>query len=237
MCYHFSQDLRLMNVEYLNSLAARKPTDPPAKAQYHVVPSALITLIRNANGTREWAQLKLGLIPRWNTQARPHANARVESLDKPGLRDSFQHRRCLIPANGYFEWVHEGKKRHPYFVRPKDGGVFAYAGIWDTCSGPEGTIESVAILTVPANELIAPMHDRMPAILTAPGVLAWLDPKETDPAKLLPLLTPFPAALMEMYPVSPAVNKITSPDGPDLIARLDEPPKTGAQPSLFDGAV
>jgi putative SOS response-associated peptidase YedK len=215
------------------------PAPAPVAPRYNVAPSALIPVVRVANGARELAELRWGLVPHWSTDPKPagFVNARAETApQKPAFRDPFKYRRCLVPADGFFEWKTVGKKKYPYFVRRAGGGLFVYAGLWDRWHGPDGPVDTVAVLTVPANDLIRPLHDRMPAILDEGRFAAWLDPKETRPAKLLPLLTPCPAERMEMWPVGETVNRAAA-DGAGLLAPVAEPPKpTRTQPGLFDDA-
>jgi len=210
------------------------------RKRYNIAPSQIIPVVRNANGKRELAELRWGLIPHWSNEPKPggYVNARVETVtEKPAFRDPFRRRRCLVPADGFFEWKHVGKKKHPYFFRKRGGGVLAYAGVWDTWNGPDGPVETVAVLTVPANSLVKPLHDRMPAILTEDRFAAWLDPKESRAEKLLPLLLPFPVEQMESWAVSDRVNRVTTADEPELLLPVPEPPKPKwVQPSLFDVA-
>jgi putative SOS response-associated peptidase YedK len=208
---------------------------PVPKARYNVAPSTLIPVMRTVNGQRELAELRWGLIPHWNTNPK-HAgfvHARAETApQKPAFRDPFRWHRCLVPADGFFEWKTVGKKKRPYFFRPAGGGLFVYAGIWDRWNG----IDTVAVLTVPANDLVKPLHDRMPAIVSEGRFGAWLDPKEYRAAKLLPLLEPYPVERMERWAVSERVNATTADDA-ELLAPVPEPPKpTWTQPTLFDVA-
>ena len=209
----------------------------PTPKRYNVAPSQPISVVRVTNGRRELADLRWGLIPRWAENPKPggFVNARCETIaEKPAFRDSFRRRRCLVPADGFFEWKHEGKKKHPFFFRKRGGGVLAYAGIWDTWNGPEGPMETVAVLTVPANELVKQLHDRMPAILDADTFAAWLDPRESR--NLLPLLVPYPVEKLEAWPVTSRVNS-TAADEPALILPVEEQPKPKwVQPNLFDVA-
>ena len=211
----------------------------PDKARYNVAPSTLIPVLRVVSGTRELAELQWGLIPHWNTNPKHagYVNARAETApDKPAFRDPFRWRRCLVPADGFFEWQHVGKKKVPYLFRKAGGGMFVYAGLWDRWNSPAGPVDTVAVLTVPANDLVKPLHDRMPAIVSEGRFNLWLDPKEARPPALLPLLEPYPAERMERLPVSDRVNAATA-DGPDLIAAVPEPPRpTWTQPTLFDVA-
>jgi putative SOS response-associated peptidase YedK len=216
-----------------------RPAPLSPKRRYNVAPSTLIPVLRMSNGTRELTELRWGLVPHWNTAPKPagYVNARAETApEKPAFRDPFRHRRCLVPADGFFEWKTVGKKKKPYFVRPAGGGLFVYAGVWDRWAGPHGPVESVAVLTVPANDLMKPLHDRMPAIVGEEHFAAWLDAKESRPAKLLPLLTPYPAERMEMWPVGDRVNAVATDDPDLLVAVAEPPPPTWTQPTLFEVA-
>jgi putative SOS response-associated peptidase YedK len=204
--------------------------------RFNVAPSHLIPVVRLANGKRELADLRWGLIPHWAVDPKPHVNARTETVtEKPAFRDPIRKRRCLIPVGGFFEWQHLGKRKQPYFFRKAGGGVLAFAGVWDSWESPDGRVETVAILTVAANSLVEPLHDRMPAIIPQEKFAAWLDPKAKSEA-FLPLLSPFPAEQMEKWAVSERVNKVSA-DEPDLLLPVPEPPKPQwKQPSLFDVA-
>ena len=156
--------------------------EPPAR--YNIAPSQAIPVVRVANGKRELADLRWGLIPHWaeTPKAGGFVNARAETVtEKPAFRDPFRRRRCLVPADGFYEWKHIGKKKHPFFFRKAGGGLLAYAGVWDTWNGPDGPVETVAVLTVPANDLVKPLHDRMPAIIPEDRFAEWLNPKESRP--------------------------------------------------------
>lgn len=209
------------------------------RRKYNVVPSSTIPVVRVANGRREAAHLTWGLIPHWAKSARPggFVNARVETVaEKPAFRDPLRLRRCLVPAAGFFEWKTVGKRKRPYFFRRAGGGPWAYAALWDRWDGPDGPVETVAVLTVPANELVRPFHDRMPAVVPEEHFAAWLDPSETRPGKVLPLLIPYPAGRMECWAVSDRVNSAAADDA-ELLRPVPEPAQpTWTQPSLFDAA-
>jgi putative SOS response-associated peptidase YedK len=209
------------------------------RKRYNVAPSQAIPVVRVANGKRELADLKWGLIPHWadNPRADGFVNARVETAsEKPAFRAAFRTRRCLVPTHGFYEWSHTGKKKLPYFFRKAGGGLLAYAAVWDSWNGPHGPVETVAVLTVPANELVRPLHDRMPAIVTEDRFAAWLDPRETRAEKLLPLLVPYPVEQMECWPVSDRVNAAAE-DEPALLLPIPEPKKPKwIQPTQFDVA-
>jgi putative SOS response-associated peptidase YedK len=192
------------------------------RARYNVAPSQTIPVVRVANGSRELAHPRWGLIPHWNTdpEHEGHTNARFETVaEKPSFRDALRSRRCLVPASGFYGWKPVGTRKQPYFFRPADGGPFACAAIWDCWDGPGGPVETVAVLTMPANELVMPMDPRMPVVVGCDQFAAWLDPSEKNPARFLARLEPHPAERMECWPVSTRVNSPTV-DDPELIARV-----------------
>jgi putative SOS response-associated peptidase YedK len=135
---------------------------------------------------------------------------------KPTFRDCFRHRRCLIPSSGFYEWQKLGGRKQPYLFRLRDSSPFAFAGLWDVWEGPQGKVPSCAVITTTANELVAPVHDRMPVILPPDQFGVWLDRTVTDPALLLPLLVPYPAILMTSTAVNPRVNNARN-EGPECI--------------------
>jgi len=146
-------------------------------------------------------------------------NARGESAaEKPAFRSAFKTRRCLVPADGSYEWEkRKGDQKQPYLVRNVDANPFAFAGLWESWTGPEGEIiESCTILTTDANDLTRPIHDRMPVILKPEDYDLWLDPEAKDPPLLKPLLRPYPSEKMIVEPVSLKVNK-ASYDAPDCV--------------------
>jgi putative SOS response-associated peptidase YedK len=238
MCARLSLTTTVADLAEMFSLGQNLyPPHAVQNARYNVAPSTLIPVVRFSNGTRELTEMRWGFVPHWNTDPKPagYVNARSESAaGKPAFREAFRHRRCLVPADGFFEWKKVGKRKQPYFIRPCGGGLFVHAGLWDCWDGPDGPVETVAILTVAANELITPLHDRMPAILGKELFEAWLDPTESRPEKLLAMLSPFPAERMEMWPVSERVNAVST-DGPDLLTAVAEKPlPSWTQPTLFD---
>jgi putative SOS response-associated peptidase YedK len=162
--------------------------------------------------------MKWGLIPHWarDTGGPKPINAKSETvLDRAMFREPFRKRRCLIPATGFYEWQRVGKAKRPYHFRRRDGQPLALAGLWDRWDGPDGALLTCTILTTDANDLLRPVHDRMPVIIDPADVDLWLDPA-TDPAELLPLLRPYPADAMEAVAVSPLVNS-TKNDGPECL--------------------
>jgi putative SOS response-associated peptidase YedK len=166
---------------------------------------------------RELAFLRWGLIPSWSKDpaiGNRLINARAETAqEKPSFRSAFRRHRCLIPTNGFYEWQRLERGKQPYFVRMRDGQLFAFAGLWDRWESPDkGVIETCTILTTAANTVLAPIHDRMPVILPPTEYARWLDPTLRDPDSLAPLLVPFPPEEMLAFPVSPRVNAPTVDD-------------------------
>lgn len=164
-----------------------------------------------------------GLIPMWAKDpsiGNRMINARGETLaEKPSFRGSLKYKRCLILADGFYEWKSaDGKKtKTPFFIHMKDRKPFAFAGLWDSWNGPDGShIRSCTIITTEPNELMSMIHDRMPVILHTRDYAKWLDPSPQTPDQLLPLLKPFPADMMDAYPVSTLVNKPAN-DIPELV--------------------
>jgi putative SOS response-associated peptidase YedK len=204
--------------------------------RYNVAPSQPIPVFRVASGTRELVRTRWGLIPHWLREEKPagFVNARAETLTaKPAFRVSFRNSRCLVPASGFYEWKLAGGKKQPYYFRQAGGGLWTYPGIWDRWDGPEGTIDSVAILTVLANDLIQPPHDRMPAILEKEQFAAWLDPAESKGEHLLLMLLPFPAPRMECWTVSDRVNTATTDEPGMNDPVLESASLKPVQPTLF----
>jgi putative SOS response-associated peptidase YedK len=186
---------------------------PTLSPRYNIAPSQPVATVRAApaGSGRELALLRWGLIPSWSKDpaiGNRLINARAETArEKPSFRNAFRRHRCLIPANGFYEWQRRERGKQPYFVRMRDERVFAFAGLWDRWESPdEGVIETCAILTISANAVLAPIHDRMPMILPRTEYARWLDPALLDTDSLAPLLAPSPPEDMLAFPVSPRVN-------------------------------
>jgi putative SOS response-associated peptidase YedK len=202
---------------------------PPLPPRYNLAPTqeAAVVRVERPGEPRQLGFLRWGLIPYWAKEAsigNRMINARSESVaEKPAYRWSFRKARCLIPADGFYEWKKEGKAKQPYFIHRKDGKPLAFAGLWARWKDPEkGPTDTFTILTTSANDVIRPLHDRMPVILDPKDFGLWLDPKVEDREKLEPLLAPFDPGQMETYPVSRAVNS-PAHDAADCIAPLVEP--------------
>jgi putative SOS response-associated peptidase YedK len=158
-----------------------------------------------------------GLVPSWSKDPEggpKPINARAEGISaKPMFRGALRHGRCLIPASGFFEWKTTGKTKTPFFIRPINGGIFIFAGLMDHWMGPDGELDTCAIVTTEANSLMQPLHDRMPVILDPQAVGAWLDPENRHPEALLKQCPP---EAMEAWQVGSAVGNVRN-EFPELI--------------------
>ena len=200
-----------------------QPNWPP---RYNVAPTQPVPIVRMAEGKRQLALVRWGLIPAWVKDPRAFSlviNARGESvLDKPAFRNAMKYRRCLFPADGFYEWKRAGERKQPYFVRLKSGQPLAFAGLWESWMGPNGEeMETAAIVTTAASRSIAHIHDRMPVIVPPEGFDFWLDPK-VDAEMATAVIQPAKDELLECYPVSSAVNRTVN-DSAELLAPLREP--------------
>ena len=204
--------------------------DLPFEARYNIAPTQQIVAIADFGKGIEGRMLTWGLIPSWSVDGKGFINARAETLEeKPSFSESFRFRRCLIPADGFFEWKRTGHEKRAYYIQSIDGDPVMFAGIWDTWRNPNETITSCGIITTAANELVAELHNRMPAILPAEFHDAWLD-RRTNRVELLRMLSPYAASKMKTYPVSRSLNS-TDYDNPDLLTRVDV--EQGTTLSLF----
>lgn len=184
--------------------------DVPNLPSHNVAPTQPVVVVRMDDGGKACAVLRWGLIPLWAKDKKiSFINARADTLfEKPAFRATVKRRRCLILADGYYEWKTVGKKKQPFFFRLKEDKPFAFAGIWERWTKEVTPIESCAIITTEANELSRAVHDRMPVMLQRPEADAWIDPTAEEPAALAELLRPFPVELMTCYAVGQAVNSV-----------------------------
>jgi putative SOS response-associated peptidase YedK len=195
---------------------------PNFPARYNVAPTQPIPIVRLQDGRRRFALVRWGLLPAWVKDPRTFAlliNARCEAVtDKPAFRAAMRRRRCLIPADGFYAWKTVGKSKQPYYVRLKSGTPMAFAGLWETWTGPDGEeMESAVIITTPANRSISSIDLRMPAILPPDAFDFWLDCDNVDAETAAALLVAAREELLEFHPVSAAVNRAAN-DSPDLVA-------------------
>jgi putative SOS response-associated peptidase YedK len=194
---------------------------PPAIPRYNIAPTQPVLAVRlDENGRRELTFFRWGLIPSWSKDMSVGSrliNARAETVtEKPSFRNAFKRRRCLIPADGFYEWQKVNGKKQPLYIHGTDGRPLALAGLWELWQDPEGTrLQTCTILTTTPNELMASIHDRMPVIIEPEDFSMWLDPGQ-NPDDALHLLRPYPAEKMTAYPVSTAVNS-PSNDTPECI--------------------
>jgi putative SOS response-associated peptidase YedK len=190
-----------------------------AKPRYNIAPSQQILSVIQTGDGRHALYLTWGLIPSWSKEGKGIINARSETLtEKPSFRDSFKRRRCLVPADGFYEWKKEGKTKQPYYFQMKDESVFSFAGIWDTWKNDGKEIISCAIITTTPNELSSSVHNRMPVILHPGDFDIWLG-SEIKTDALSDLLKPFPDEYMKGYAVDTNVNS-PSVDNPQLVEKL-----------------
>jgi putative SOS response-associated peptidase YedK len=253
MCGRFSLRARL--AELAEHFEIPEAELPPLGPRYNIAPTQPVLVIRmradDPAAGREAAVLRWGLIPSWAKTPAVGGrliNARAEGLaEKPAFRAACRRRRCLVAADGFYEWgamnlkspegdrllfpssegdtsPAKGKKRsaskQPYFVRFRDDRPFAFAGLWETWEAPDHTaVESCTIITTAANALLRPIHDRMPVILPRSAYAPWLDPARQTPDALLPLLVFSTDKELEAYPVGPLVNRAAH-DAPECVERL-----------------
>src|ERR1700758_3293111 len=195
------------------------PWDDDWDPRYNIAPTQPVPVIRQhpKEPIREISLMKWGLIPHWAKNASESAktmNARSETAAiRPAFRDPMRFRRCLIPADGFYEWARKGTSKQPYSFEVKEGNLFAFAGLWDGWKDPNGTwVKTCSILTTPPNAVTSTVHDRMPVILNPNGYDLWLDPGMQNVAAVSELLKPYDARLMRCYPVSNRVNHVGNDD-------------------------
>jgi putative SOS response-associated peptidase YedK len=185
----------------------------PLRSRYNIAPSqdAPVIHIKYETGEREWTAMRWGLIPPWAKDisfGSRAINAQGETLfEKPAFRQAAKKRRALIPTNGFFEWEKKGNSKQPYYIYLRDQQPFAFAGLWESWQGDSETpMLSFTIITTQANELMAPIHSRMPVILSPADYERWLDPENQSSDNLAPLLHPYPPDEMALHPVGATVN-------------------------------
>ena len=190
---------------------------------YNIAPTESVLTVRNLDG-REAAFMRWGLIPFWAKDPKIGArmiNARAETVaEKPAFRSALKRRRCLVLADGYYEWQKTPAGKRPYRIIMHSGEPFAMAVLWETWNDPKGNVvPSCTIITTAANDFLSPIHNRMPVILPRESEEMWLDSGVEDPASLIGILAPYPEECMDAYEVSTIVNYARN-DGPEVIARV-----------------
>ena len=191
---------------------------------YNIAPTESVLTVRNID-RREAAFMRWGLVPFWAKDPKIGArmiNARAETMaEKPAFRDALKKRRCLVLADGYYEWQKTPTGKRPFRIIMKSGEPFAMAGLWETWKDPQGkVVPSCTIITTSANDFLAPIHNRMPVILPRESEELWLDTRLKDATVLAPMFGPGPDNTLDAYEVSPIVNSSTN-DNPEVIARLE----------------
>jgi putative SOS response-associated peptidase YedK len=216
MCgrYRLSRRKKLIE-EYFASVSGEDDWNP----RYNIAPTQPVPVVRQSpkEPVRELSLVRWGLIPSWAKDASVAAmmiNARSETAStKPAFRDALRSRRCLIPADGFYEWQRTGKSKQPYCFEVNEGELFAFAGLWDRWRDAGGkTIETCSILTTTPNTLTSAVHDRMPVILDPDTYDLWLDPGMTNVAAASELLKPYDPRAMRCYPVSSRINHVANDD-------------------------
>jgi len=215
MCgrYRLSRRKQLVE-EYFDTVSGEEEWSP----RYNVAPTQPVPVIRQhpKETRRELSLVRWGLVPSWadSSGAARMINARSETAaTKPAFRDALKSRRCLVPADGFYEWQRTGKIKQPYCFEVDDGELFAFAGKWDRWKDASGNaVETCSILTTTPNALTASVHDRMPVILDPDTYDLWLDPRMKDVSVASELLKPYDARLMRCYPVSTRINQVANDD-------------------------
>jgi putative SOS response-associated peptidase YedK len=208
-----------------------QPNFPP---RYNVAPTQPIAIVRLVDGERHFALVRWGLLPSWVKDPKTFTlliNARGESAaEKPAFRAAIKRRRCLIPADGFYEWQAAGDRKRPFYVRAKSGAPLAFAGLWETWEGPNGEeLETAAIVTTRANRTLSAIHERMPVIVPLEAFDLWLDGATVDATTAAVLIAPAPDNLLEAYEISTAVNR-TANDNPKLLEAVGAAPTELVKP-------
>ena len=233
MCgrYRLSRRKQLVE-EYFDTVSGEEEWTP----RYNIAPTQPVPVVRQhpKEPIRQISIMRWGLIPHWSKDASSAAstiNARSETAaTKPAFRDPLKFRRCLIPADGFYEWKRNGTSKQPFCFEVNDGELFAFAGLWDGWKNAEGQwIKTCSILTTVPNAVTATVHDRMPVILDRESYDLWLDPGMQNVTAISELLKPYDARMMRAYPVSPRINHVANDD--QECSRRVEPVQ--AQNSLF----
>lgn len=208
--------------------------------RYNVAPTQPLTVVVQRDEGRSLELHRWGLVPAWSGKSTGSGrliNARAESAaDSPAFRVAFKRRRCIIPADGFYEWLRDGRRRQPYLIQARDHAPLAFAGLWAPWRDPSTGewLLSAAVVTTAANRTVGQLHDRMPAILDRADWPRWLDPWLTDAGPVSTLLRPAPDDLLELIPVSPLVNSPNN-EGPELLRPPAEAPANApAELTQFD---
>ena len=216
----------LTNPAHIEGRFRVSQAEMPLSPRYNVAPSQeMPVVLADETGANRLEVLKWGLVPFWSKDPKATystINARAEGIaDKPAYRRPIRSQRCIVPADGFYEWQKTSGGKVPFFIHLKDAELFGFAGLYDLYRAPDGqTLKTFTIITTEANELMQPIHDRMPVILPRQAEAEWLDRSVTDPFQVERFLKPYSAQLMEAYPVSKQVNRPAN-DLPELLRTLN----------------
>jgi len=234
MCGRYAYTLPHEAVRRLYKLENLVDTVP----RYNIAPTQPILAIWEDAGIRAARLARWGLVPGWVKDPRDFpllVNARSETArTKPAFRDAMRHQRCIVPASGYYEWrTDPGGKKQPFYITRQDGEPMSLAGLYSIWCGPEGEeVDTVALMTVPANNELSVIHDRMPAVLEREGIDPWLDTRTVDAGAAHMRARPLPDGVVAFHPVSTRVNSAQN-EGPDLIEAVgDVRPEPGTSKGL-----
>jgi putative SOS response-associated peptidase YedK len=223
----------ISNPEALRALFGyeEQPNFPP---RYNIAPTQPIAIVRLVDGKRRFALVRWGLLPSWVKDPKTFTlliNARGETVcDKPAYRAAMKRQRCLIPADGFYEWQKAGDRKRPFYVHAASGEPLAFAGLWETWTGPNGEeLETGTIVTTRANKTLSAIHERMPVIVPREAFDLWLNCTGVDAKTAEALIAPAPEGLLEAYEISTAVNR-TANDNPKLLEPAGAAPPEPVKP-------
>lgn len=227
MCGRYTQTAAFDELAQRFGITVEDDAPEGLPPRYNVAPSERVPVVVSENGGRRLVMARWGFHPGWmKASTLAPINAKAETVATSRMFEGAVRRgRCLVPADGFYEWkaVPGQKRKQPYYLRLKGGGLFAFAGLWTPPHEASGATATCTIITTVPNELVAEIHNRMPVILDPPEEARWLDPRVTEPAQVLPWLRPLPAERMEAYPVSTLVSS-PGTEGPGLVEPISRRP-------------
>ena len=210
------------------------PERPNMPARYNIAPTQPVPIVRMWEHRRQFALMRWGLTPSWVKDPKGFTlliNARGETaIEKPAFKNAIRRRRCLIPANGFYEWKTDGARKRPYALLSRHGGLIAFAGLWETWTGPNGEeVDTAAIVTTEASRDITHIHHRMPVVIQPGDFDAWIDCMNVDYREVAHLIAPAPENFFECVEISTAVNKVAN-DTPDLLTPITDAQREAETP-------
>ena len=232
MCGRYSLIAEANELQLFDLLDLDERLVPP---RYNIAPTQPIVVVREGDNGRELVPMRWGLLPSWVKDPDDFPlliNARTEGIaEKPSFRAAFKRRRCLVPASGFYEWqAAGGKTKQPYWIRPENGGLIAFAGLWETWIGADGSeIDTAAIVTREANAALQPIHHRMPVLIEPADFALWLS-QDADPKAAEMLLTAAPDERLSAVPVTTRVNRVVNDDA-SLWETVDPASPEAAEPA------